>query len=116
MAFSIDLEKQKAKADAFRARYRGPRILLLPNVWDVASARAARCEIDRAAGARSTVSSKRPRGAGFLFCTRAGEAGCCASKSGFGADAGDAWAAAKNGLGAEDYGDVPNDGGCTFPC
>ena len=39
MAFSIDLEKQKAKADAFRARHRGPRILLLPNAWDVASAR-----------------------------------------------------------------------------
>ena len=35
----IDVEKQKAKADAFRAMHRGPRILLLPNAWDVASAR-----------------------------------------------------------------------------
>jgi 2-methylisocitrate lyase-like PEP mutase family enzyme len=39
MAFSIDLEKQKAKAAALRAMHRGPRILLLPNAWDVASAR-----------------------------------------------------------------------------
>jgi 2-methylisocitrate lyase-like PEP mutase family enzyme len=35
----VDLAKQKAKADAFRAMHRGSRILLLPNVWDVASAR-----------------------------------------------------------------------------
>lgn len=35
----IDIEKQKAKAAAFRAMHRGPRILLLPNVWDVATAR-----------------------------------------------------------------------------
>src|SRR5712692_2284180 len=35
----IEVEKQKAKADAFRAMHRGPRILLLPNAWDVASAR-----------------------------------------------------------------------------
>jgi len=34
-----DLEPQKAKAHAFRAMHRGPKILLLPNVWDVASAR-----------------------------------------------------------------------------
>jgi len=39
MVLSIDLEKQKAKADTFRARHRGPRLLLLPNAWDVASAR-----------------------------------------------------------------------------
>jgi len=39
MAFSIDLEKQKAKGAALRAMHRGPRILLLPNAWDVASAR-----------------------------------------------------------------------------
>ena len=33
------MEKQKVKADAFRAMHRGARILLLPNAWDVASAR-----------------------------------------------------------------------------
>lgn len=35
----IDLTEQKRKADAFRAMHRGPKALLLPNVWDVASAR-----------------------------------------------------------------------------
>ena len=35
----MDMEKQKVKADAFRAMHRGARILLLPNAWDVASAR-----------------------------------------------------------------------------
>jgi 2-methylisocitrate lyase-like PEP mutase family enzyme len=34
-----DLEKQKAKALAFLALHRGPKILVLANVWDVASAR-----------------------------------------------------------------------------
>jgi 2-methylisocitrate lyase-like PEP mutase family enzyme len=34
-----DIEKQKAKAQAFRAMHRGPRVLVLANVWDVASAR-----------------------------------------------------------------------------
>jgi 2-methylisocitrate lyase-like PEP mutase family enzyme len=34
-----DKQKQKAVADAFRAMHRGQRILLLPNAWDVASAR-----------------------------------------------------------------------------
>jgi 2-methylisocitrate lyase-like PEP mutase family enzyme len=34
-----DIEKQKAQALAFRAMHRGHKILLLPNVWDVASAR-----------------------------------------------------------------------------
>jgi 2-methylisocitrate lyase-like PEP mutase family enzyme len=34
-----NLEEQKRKADAFRAMHRGPRTLLLPNVWDAASAR-----------------------------------------------------------------------------
>jgi 2-methylisocitrate lyase-like PEP mutase family enzyme len=33
----VEIEKQKAKADAFRAMHRGPKILVLPNVWDVAS-------------------------------------------------------------------------------
>ncbi len=35
----IDIEKQKAKAHAFRAMHRGPQVLLLVNAWDVASAR-----------------------------------------------------------------------------
>lgn len=34
-----DIEKQKAQAHAFRAMHHGPKILVLPNVWDVASAR-----------------------------------------------------------------------------
>ena len=34
-----DIEKQKAQALAFRAMHHGPKILVLPNVWDVASAR-----------------------------------------------------------------------------
>ena len=34
-----NLEEQKSKANAFRAMHRGPKALLLPNVWDVASAR-----------------------------------------------------------------------------
>jgi len=32
-------QSQKEQANAFRAMHRGPRALLLPNVWDVASAR-----------------------------------------------------------------------------
>jgi 2-methylisocitrate lyase-like PEP mutase family enzyme len=35
----IDIEKQKAKAHAFRAMHHGPQVLLLVNAWDVASAR-----------------------------------------------------------------------------
>jgi 2-methylisocitrate lyase-like PEP mutase family enzyme len=35
----LSLEEQKRRADAFRAMHRGPKALLLPNVWDVASAR-----------------------------------------------------------------------------
>ena len=34
-----DNEKQKAKANAFRAMHHGPHPVLLPNIWDVASAR-----------------------------------------------------------------------------
>jgi len=34
-----DKQKPKSAAEAFRAMHRGPRILLLPNAWDVASAR-----------------------------------------------------------------------------
>lgn len=34
-----DIHEQKAKANTFRAMHRGPRILVLANVWDVASAR-----------------------------------------------------------------------------
>jgi 2-methylisocitrate lyase-like PEP mutase family enzyme len=32
-------DKQKQKAEAFRAMHRGQRILMLPNAWDVSSAR-----------------------------------------------------------------------------
>lgn len=35
----IDLEHQQNQATIFRALHAGPEILLLPNVWDVASAR-----------------------------------------------------------------------------
>ena len=35
----MNVEAQKAKADAFRAMHRSQQILLLPNAWDVASAR-----------------------------------------------------------------------------
>ena len=34
-----DKQKQQAAAEAFRAMHRGRRILLLPNAWDVSSAR-----------------------------------------------------------------------------
>jgi 2-methylisocitrate lyase-like PEP mutase family enzyme len=34
-----DLEQQRKKASAFRAMHSGSEVLLLPNVWDVASAR-----------------------------------------------------------------------------
>lgn len=34
-----DLEIQASKAEAFRAMHRGPKVLLLPNAWDVVSAR-----------------------------------------------------------------------------
>lgn len=35
----MNIQEQNAKADAFRAMHSGPKVLLLPNVWDVASAR-----------------------------------------------------------------------------
>lgn len=34
-----DLKNQAAQAEAFRRMHRGPRVLVLPNAWDVASAR-----------------------------------------------------------------------------
>lgn len=34
-----DNEQQKSKANAFRQMHRGPKILVLPNAWDVVSAR-----------------------------------------------------------------------------
>ncbi|MGH9528837.1 MAG: isocitrate lyase/PEP mutase family protein [Terriglobales bacterium] len=34
-----NIERQNLKAEAFAKLHRGPRVLLLPNVWDVASAR-----------------------------------------------------------------------------
>jgi 2-methylisocitrate lyase-like PEP mutase family enzyme len=50
----MDIEKQKAKAEAFRAMHRGERILLLPNAWDVASARVF---VDSGFGAIATTSA-----------------------------------------------------------
>jgi 2-methylisocitrate lyase-like PEP mutase family enzyme len=35
----VDIEQQKSKANAFRQMHRGPNILVLPNAWDVVSAR-----------------------------------------------------------------------------
>jgi 2-methylisocitrate lyase-like PEP mutase family enzyme len=35
----MDIRKQAEKAEAFRKLHHGPRLLLLPNAWDVASAR-----------------------------------------------------------------------------
>jgi 2-methylisocitrate lyase-like PEP mutase family enzyme len=35
----MDMERQTAKANAFRTMHRGGRTLVLPNAWDVASAR-----------------------------------------------------------------------------
>jgi 2-methylisocitrate lyase-like PEP mutase family enzyme len=35
----MEMERQKAKANAFRVMHHGKSILLLPNAWDVASAR-----------------------------------------------------------------------------
>jgi 2-methylisocitrate lyase-like PEP mutase family enzyme len=35
----MTVEEQKSKANAFRAMHRGEKILVLPNAWDVASAR-----------------------------------------------------------------------------
>src|SRR5215831_18452314 len=35
----MDIRKQAEKAQQFRKLHRGPRMLLLPNAWDVASAR-----------------------------------------------------------------------------
>src|ERR1700746_2221987 len=36
---AMNLDEQKSKAIAFRAMHRGEKILVLPNAWDVASAR-----------------------------------------------------------------------------
>jgi 2-methylisocitrate lyase-like PEP mutase family enzyme len=36
---SMDMRKQAEKAEKFRKLHHGPRLLLLPNAWDVASAR-----------------------------------------------------------------------------
>ncbi len=36
---AINIAEQSANANAFRAMHRGPKILVLPNAWDVASSR-----------------------------------------------------------------------------
>ena len=45
---------QNEKINAFRMMHRGPKILLLPNVWDVASARVVE---DAGFGALATTSA-----------------------------------------------------------
>ena len=35
----MDIREQARKAEEFRKLHQGPKILLLPNAWDVASAR-----------------------------------------------------------------------------
>ena len=35
----MDIRKQAEKAEQFRKLHHGPRLLLLPNAWDVVSAR-----------------------------------------------------------------------------
>ena len=50
----MNIEEQKSKAIALRALHRGPRILLLPNAWDVASARIFE---DAGFGAMATTSA-----------------------------------------------------------
>ncbi|MGC2196159.1 MAG: isocitrate lyase/phosphoenolpyruvate mutase family protein, partial [Terriglobales bacterium] len=50
----MSTDEQKAKAMAFRAMHRGPKILLLPNAWDVVSARIFE---DASFGALATTSA-----------------------------------------------------------
>ena len=37
----MDVETQRAKAEALRELHKGPEILILPNAWDVGSARVS---------------------------------------------------------------------------
>ena len=48
----MDIVKQKQKADAFRAMHDGSKILVLPNAWDVASAK-----VFEAAGHRAVATT-----------------------------------------------------------
>src|SRR5215471_8061346 len=50
----MNLEEQKAKAVSFRTMHRGPKMLVLPNAWDVASARVFE---DAGFGAIATTSA-----------------------------------------------------------
>src|SRR5215469_9109685 len=47
-------DEQKSKANAYRAMHRGGKILILPNAWDVASARVFE---DAGFGAIATTSA-----------------------------------------------------------
>jgi|SRR5205823_8591765 len=53
----MELKAQQERAAAFREMHRGPEILILPNAWDVASARAARSRMRsmRWGGRRSSL-------------------------------------------------------------
>src|SRR5689334_25294930 len=50
----MNLEEQKASAVSFRTMHRGPKMLVLPNAWDVASARVFE---DSGFGAIATTSA-----------------------------------------------------------
>src|SRR5579862_3620004 len=50
----MNLDEQKAKAGSFRSMHRGVKILVLPNAWDVASARVFE---DAGFGAIATTSA-----------------------------------------------------------
>src|SRR5437868_11861833 len=39
LRLAMNIEEQKSKAVAFRGMHRGDKVLILPNAWDVASAR-----------------------------------------------------------------------------
>ncbi len=58
----INLEIQVTKAEAFRAMHRGPKVLLLPNAWDVASARVFE---EAGIGAIATTSAGIAFGLGY---------------------------------------------------
>jgi hypothetical protein len=93
----VHLQDQKNKADAFRAMHRGTNVLLLPNAWDVISARIF-------------------EEAGFPFHTRLAATGRGAGKSRLVSHPGHTRIAAKNGPGIEDRRNLPVAGRRALPC
>ena len=59
----MNIDEQKSKAMAFRAMHRSAKVLVLPNAWDVASARVFE---EAGFGAVATTSA----GVAFGFCSR----------------------------------------------